>query len=58
MGEYCDNLSEKIVEVQGMQGKFTAENIILKHSALDEISQALKIPLQLKFGIIKYRIKN
>ena len=53
IGEYVDNLSEKLTIVEGFKGKFKVENLLLKHTALDNISRDIGIPLSLSFGVIK-----
>ena len=53
LGEFIDDLNDKLVAVKGYEGKFTAENILLKSTALDQISQLIKVPLKLHLGFIK-----
>jgi len=52
-GQFIENFDEKIIEVKKWDGKFIAENLIIKKNALNFISEKIGIPLVVKYGLIK-----
>lgn len=53
LGEYVENFDEKNVEVNKWEGVVKKDNLILKSSALDNLSYSLGLPLKVKYGVIK-----
>jgi len=53
IGEYIENFDEKTVEVNKWEGVFKKDNLVLKSSALDNLSYDLGLPVKVKYGLIK-----